>query len=59
MRRIVRAARSAIENKAEDRQAQVDKAIKLVYRAASKNIIKDRTASRTVSRLMKANQAAA
>lgn len=53
MRRALKEAREAIQGNTEDRAARVTKAVREVYRAASKNVIPARTASRNVSRLMK------
>ncbi|MCB9655863.1 MAG: 30S ribosomal protein S20 [Deltaproteobacteria bacterium] len=53
-RRAIRVAREALEKGAEDSATLVKEAIARVYRAASKGVIKGNTASRQVSRLMKA-----
>ena len=54
MRGLVKEARTAIENKTADKDALVKQAVAGVYRAASKNIITLKTASRRVSRIMTA-----
>lgn len=54
MRTFLKHARSAISEDAEDRDEMVRSAVREVYRAASKKVLKRGTASRTVSRLMKA-----
>lgn len=54
MRTAVKSARSALTDKAVDRQAALKAAVSSIYRAAAKNIIKKGTAERRVSRLMKA-----
>lgn len=54
VRGAIKAARVAIESNADDKKAAVDLAVREVYKAASKNVLKSGTASRTVSRLMKA-----
>jgi len=54
VRGAIKAARTAIESNAEDKDALVTAAVREVYRAASKNVLAARNASRTVSRLMKA-----
>ena len=56
MRTFLKQARSAISENAEDRDDAVQTAVREIYRAASKKVLKRRTASRTVSRLMKAAQ---
>lgn len=53
MRRAIREARAAVEGNAEDKADRVKKAVREIYRAASKNMIPERTASRNVSRLMR------
>ena len=53
MRRAIKEARAAIASNAEDKATRVKLAVQEVYRAASKNIIPARTASRNVSRLMR------
>jgi small subunit ribosomal protein S20 len=58
MRGYVKAARDSVAGKTADRQAKVTSAVREVYKAAAKNIIKDETASRLVSRLMKSAAAA-
>ncbi|MEL6185234.1 MAG: 30S ribosomal protein S20 [Myxococcota bacterium] len=58
MRNAVRAARAAIESGADDRQALVDRAVQIVQRMASKNLIHKNTASRYVSRVVQANKKA-
>lgn len=54
VRNAIKHARAAIEAGAEDKNALVDQAVREVYRATSLNVLPQRTASRTVSRLMKA-----
>lgn len=55
MRNAVRAARAAIEDQSEDRQSLVDHAVKVIQKTASKKVIHRNTASRYVSRLVKAH----
>ena len=57
VRGAIKEARAAIDSNADNKSALVQKAIDEVYKAASKNILKARSASRTVSRLMKASAA--
>lgn len=57
MRRSVRAARAAIADNSPEKATIVANAVREVQRSKSKNIIKAKTASRYVSRLMKAAQA--
>ncbi len=54
MRKAIREARAAVEANAEDKAARVLKAVAEVNRAASKRVLKSETASRYMSRLMKA-----
>lgn len=54
VRRAIRLAREAVTNKAENRDELVKAAVTQVYMAASKNVLPAGNASRTVSRLMKA-----
>jgi small subunit ribosomal protein S20 len=58
MRRAVKRARTAIETKSADKAEAVKEAISEVTRAASKNVLTKQTASRYVSRLMRAAAAA-
>jgi ribosomal protein S20 len=58
MRKAIKQARAAIENNDEDVAARVQHAVDVVQRARSRNIIHAATASRTVSRLVKAGNAA-
>ncbi len=55
MRTAIKQARVAIETAADDRQEKVQHAVNIVQKARSRNIIHPSTASRTVSRLMKAS----
>ncbi len=55
MRRVIRTARTAIEGNEENKDSVVKNAVQVIYGAASKNIIKSNTASRYVSRLMRAS----
>ena len=57
MRTAVKAARAAIASQAENKDALVKKALSEISRAASKNVLKKTTASRYVSRLMRASAA--
>lgn len=57
MRNAVRAARAAIESEAEDAQEKVDRAIQVVYKTCSKQVIHKNTASRYVSALVRAHKA--
>ena len=57
VRHAIKDARVAIEAGAEDKEAKLQKAVREVYRATSLNVLPNRTASRTVSRLMKSAQA--
>ena len=59
MRTAVKRARQAITDKAADKDALVKAAIREIYKARSKNVLPANSASRTVSRLMKAVQAPA
>jgi small subunit ribosomal protein S20 len=54
MRTAVKAARTALESKAANKDELLKKAVADINRAASKNVVKKGTASRHVSRLMKA-----
>lgn len=54
MRNEIKAARAAIEGGAADKDAQVTAAVRRIYKTAAKSAIDKRTASRFVSRLMKA-----
>ena len=54
MRTAVKAAKAAIASGAKDKDAQVKTAVAEIYRAASKNVLTAGTASRYVSRLMRA-----
>ncbi|MFO0727115.1 MAG: 30S ribosomal protein S20 [Myxococcota bacterium] len=54
MRTAVKAARNALASGAKDKDAAVKTAVTEIYRAASKNVLRSGTASRYVSRLMKA-----
>jgi small subunit ribosomal protein S20 len=54
MRTAIKHARAALSGKAPDKDARVKTAVAEIYRAAAKNLIKDETASRYVSRLMRA-----
>jgi small subunit ribosomal protein S20 len=58
MRGAIKDARSAVEAKKGDKDAVVKNAVSEINRAASKNVLTKRTASRYVSRLMRAAQAA-
>lgn len=58
MRNAVRDARAAIESNADNRQAAVDYAVRVIQLMASKNIIHKNTASRYVSRVVQANRKA-
>lgn len=58
MRRAVKKAREAIESNAPDKDALIKQALSVVNRTASKQVMKDSTASRTMSRLMRAASAA-
>ncbi|MEQ8275487.1 MAG: 30S ribosomal protein S20 [Deltaproteobacteria bacterium] len=53
MRKAIKEARAAVDANADDKAAQVQKAVREVYIASSKNVIQPGTASRNVSRLMK------
>ena len=55
MRTAIKAARAAISSSAENKDALVTKALSEINRAASKNVLKRATASRYVSRLMRAS----
>lgn len=57
MRTAVKAARAALESQAPDKDAQVKKAVSNVYRAATKGVVAKGTASRYVSRIMRAAKA--
>lgn len=54
MRKAVKEARVALSDNAEGKGPAVDKAVRELYHAASKNVIPTNSARRTVSRLMKA-----
>jgi small subunit ribosomal protein S20 len=54
MRTAVKAARAAISSQAENKDAIVKNALSEISRAASKNVLKKSTASRYMSRLMRA-----
>lgn len=54
VRGALKVARDAIESNADDKDTLVKTAIREIYRASSKNVIVAGSASRTVSRLMKA-----
>ncbi|MBI2377126.1 MAG: 30S ribosomal protein S20 [Deltaproteobacteria bacterium] len=54
MKNAVKAARAAITEGRADKAAVVKEAIRIVQHSVSKNIIRSETASRTVSRLMRA-----
>lgn len=54
MRGEIKLARAAIEQGAEDKDEQLKRAVRRIYKTASKSAIDKRTASRFVSRLMKA-----
>lgn len=54
MRKAIRTARAAADNGDENKGSLFDIAIREVNRAASRNILKKRTASRYVSRLTRA-----
>lgn len=58
MRNAVRAARAAIEEKSEERQSLVDRAVRIIQKTATKSVIHKNTASRYVSRLVQANKGA-
>jgi small subunit ribosomal protein S20 len=58
MRGAIKSARAAVEAKKTDKDAAVKTAISEINRAASKNVLTKRTASRYVSRLMRASQGA-
>ncbi len=57
-RRTLKKAREAISGKATTRAEDVKAAVRELYKAASKNVISKKNASRRVSRLMKAAAAA-
>jgi len=57
MRTAVKAARAAIADQAENKDALVKKALSEISRAASKNVLKKTTAGRYMSRLMRASVA--
>lgn len=57
MRNAIRDARAAIEANSEDRASLVKQAVKIIQQTASKNVIHRNTASRYVSRMMRANRA--
>jgi small subunit ribosomal protein S20 len=57
MRTAVKAARAAITDQAENKDALVKKALSEISRAASKNVLKKSTAGRYMSRLMRASVA--
>ncbi|MEM1023303.1 MAG: 30S ribosomal protein S20 [Myxococcota bacterium] len=52
MRRIMRNARSAADSEAEDKDALLAEAVRIVQKARSRKVIHPSTASRYVSRLM-------
>ena len=54
MRKAIKAARLAIENDDEDKEAIVQEAVSRIYRTKSKRVIQANKASRTVARLMRA-----
>ncbi len=57
MRTILKQARTAIDEGSSDADTRVKTAVRELYRAASKNVLDKRTASRKVARLMKAASA--
>lgn len=56
MRNAIREARAAIESNADDRTQLVTHAVKIIQKTASKNIIHKNTASRYVSRIVRASR---
>ena len=58
MRTMVKQAREAVATGSDDADARVKAAVRELYRAASKNVLNKRTASRRVARLMKAKKTA-
>lgn len=54
MRKAIRVARAAAESGAENTDVLFKAAVSEVSRAASKNVLRKRTASRYMSRLMRA-----
>ncbi len=52
MKNAVKKARTAVAEGAANKAELVKEAVRVVQSTASKNVIRDQTASRTVSRLM-------